>query len=420
MAGSLILTVSDSGLVVNGYRVHPVRKPRGYVSIGTNGDFILGEMYEQARSIAQSARKKSLSREETLRLVRDHFLSYRFVTSAEIHGNKIDLRYRGSENRKLDTSWELFDPIDPERIRAANEWSRQHFLDVLREQLEGGGLVFWPGPAIPGKEAAYVDEAIRRLQSGHASSEDKKSLQRFRNFDELKHPLALHPVTTRLYPAGPAPQSVSVDDGVLYIGGHRLSGPLLLSASDSGLIVNGLRNVPRTSPFLQAPMSHGDSIRASLNDQARRIAEDGRRRGWSNSEILRSVREVFFKEWMVTSTEIRGRWVVVGYVDLPRETWLELDALREPATPQLDQEWARSYELLRVKGHLEGGGVVLYTRRAIVYLSPPKSGETDRLIQRLQAGDATPDDERALMSAVGREPFKELRFPIPIEELRRP
>jgi hypothetical protein len=167
-------------------------------------------------------------------------------------------------------------------------------------------------------------------------------------------------------------------------------------------------------------MSRGDSIRASLNDQARRIAEDGRRRGWSNSEMLRSVHEVFVKEPTVTSIEIRGHWVVVGYVDLPREAWLELDALREPATPQRDQEWARSYELLRVKGHLERGGVVLYARSGIVYLSPPKSAETDHLIQRLQAGDITPEDERTLMWSVGRELFKELRFPISFEELRRP
>jgi len=167
-------------------------------------------------------------------------------------------------------------------------------------------------------------------------------------------------------------------------------------------------------------MSHADSIRASLNDQARRIAEDGRRRGLLRSEILGSVSRVFSRESMVTSIEIRGHWVVVGYEDLPREVWLELDALCDPPTPQRDQEWARSYELLRVKGHLESGGVVLYTRRGVVYLSPPKSAETDQLIQRLQAGDLTPNDERRLMLSVGREPFKELQFPIPLEELRHP
>ena len=418
MAGNLVLTASDSGLVVNGFRVQWVRKPRGYLSIPSNDVMFPSGMYEGAASIAESARKKSLPRDKTLRLIRDHFNSYiRFVKWTEIHGDTILMQFR---DRRGPSTWVLYDPIDPERLRVSRKWGWQHQLDLMKEHLDRGGMVLVPGTNLPANTAASTDEAIQRLQSGHASSRDKKSLQQIRNLDELKHPLPLRPVTTRLYPAGPAPQSVVVGDGVIYVGGHRQSGPLLLSTSDSGLIVNGLRNIPTTSPFPHDPMSHGDSIRASLNDQARRIAEDGRRKGWTNGEILRSVRKVFFRESMVTSIEIRGHWVVVGYVDLPRVAWLELEALREPVTRQRDQEWARSYELLRVKGHLEGGGVVLYTRRGVVYLSSQKSPEIDRLIQRLQAGDITPNDERTLMFSVQHEPYEELRNPIPMEELRRP
>lgn len=418
MAGNLILTMSDSGLVVNGFRVRSVPSRRGYLGPPTRRDgiYIRDEMYEQAGSIAESAREKSLSRDETLRLVRDHFLSYKFVKSAEIRGKTIDVV---DIETKAHHSWTLSDPVDPERRRVYQRWSRQHYLDVMKECLEQGLLVVGT-TYIPANEAAYLDEAIQRLRSGRASSRDKKSLELFRSQPELKHPLPLLPVTTRLYPTGPAPQSVVAGHGVVYIGGHRQYGPLLLSSSDSGLIVNGLRNVPTTSPIPQVAASHGDSIRTSLNDQAQRIAEDGRRRGRTNSEILRSVRDVFSKEPMVTSVEIRGHWAVVRYVDLPREAWLELAALREPARPRENQEWARSYELLRVKGHVEGGGVVLYTRRGIVYLSPQTSAETDHLIQRVQAGEATPDDERRLMLTIGREPFEELRYPIPLEELRCP
>lgn len=421
IAGNLVLTASDSGLVVNGLRVHWVRKPRGVGYPGwTNVDDVQSEMFEQARSIAGSARKKSLSRDETLRLVRKHFLSYRFVTSAEVSGDAIDLRYRGSEGTKRQTSWKIFEPIDPERRRISGKWSAQHWLDLIKEHLDRGGLVV-DNTYLPANTAAKMDEAIQRLQSGHATSADKKFLEQSFSFrlDGLKHRQPIRPVTTSLYPAGLPPESVVAGNGVAYVGGHRQAAPLLLSASDSGLVVNGLRNVPPALPFPHLPVSHADSIRASLNDQARRIAEDGHRKGLPNSEILASVYNVFFRaSIIVTSIEIRGHWVVVGYADLPRVVWLELESLREPVVPQRDQEWARSYELLRVKGHLEGGGMVLYTRRGVVYLSSQKSAEADRLIQRLQAGVITPDEERTLMFSVGREPLEELRSPIPFEELR--
>lgn len=418
MAGNLVLTASDSGLVINGLRVHWVRKPRGYLFLPTNGDLIRGEMYEQARSIAESARKRSLPRDETLRLVRDHFRSYRFVASAEIRGNWIDLRYRDT---KINDSWEISDPIDPERMRISHKWSAQHRLDIIKDHLDGGGLVV-DNTYLPANAAARMDEAIQRLQTGRATSSDKKLLQQsFPNrLDDLKRRLSIRPMTTRLYPGGPASQSVVVDDGVLYIGGHRQSGPLLLSASESGPVVNGLRNVPPASPFTHVPLSHGDSVRTSLNERARRVAENGRERGLPKSEILDQVRSIFFSEGMVTSIEIRGHWVVVGYVDLPREAWLELDALREPVTQQPGQDWARLYDLLRIKGHLEGGGAVLYTRRGIEYLSSQKSPEIDRLIQRFQAGDISPDDERTLRMSVQHQSFEELRNPIPLEEMRCP
>jgi hypothetical protein len=310
--------------------------------------------------------------------------------------------------------------MDPERRRLSGKWIAQHRLDLMKEHLDRGGLVV-DNFYLPANTAAKMDEAIQRIQSGHATSTDKKFLEQSFSFrlDGLKHRQPIRPVTTSLYPAGPPPESVVVGAGVVYVGGHRQSGPLLLLASDGGLVVNGLRNVPPALPFAPLPMSHADSIRASVNDQARRIAEDGRRRGLPKSEILASVYNLFSNQSMVTSIEIRGHWVVVGYEDLPREAWLELDALRDPVTPQRDQEWARSYELLRVKQHLEAGNIVFYTRRGVVYLSSQKSAGIDPLIQRLQTGDIKPEEERTLMESVGRDSFEELRFPIPLEELRR-
>jgi len=216
-------------------------------------------------------------------------------------------------------------------------------------------------------------------------------------------------------------QSVTTNEGVIYLGGNRMAAPLTLSFESQEVVVNG-RHLPVLPPPPPIRASSRDSLRCQLDSDATTLARAGVRRGLSRDELLESLRALYASSVLVREASRDRGAIRVTYAGSPASQSLVNVPANVPMTDLSDVAQrrlatVRAYSrLLEAKRDLDQGAMLIVSQNGWTTAPPSLAQYIDEAFQSIQAGTKLTDAQRQLLErTIVPELQSEIKNPIPLQ-----
>jgi len=217
------------------------------------------------------------------------------------------------------------------------------------------------------------------------------------------------------------PQSVTANEGVVYLGGNRMAAPLTFSFESHDVVVNEGKLPGPARPTAIVPSSR-DTLRCNLDSDATTLARAGVGKGLSREDILESLRSHYASSALVSEARRDGEVIKVTYVGSPStQNLVALPAslpMTDPNEAERERlEAVRAYgRLLEAKRGLDQGGMLIISRNGWTTVPPSIAGDIDDALRYLQSGAKLSENQKQLLErTIVPDIQNEISNPIPLQ-----
>lgn len=221
------------------------------------------------------------------------------------------------------------------------------------------------------------------------------------------------------------PQSVTANQGIVYLGGNRMAAPFTLSFESHDVVVNEgkLPGLARSTAIVP---SSRDTLRCQLDSDGTTLARTGVSKGLSREAILESLRTHYAASSLVNEARRDGEIIKVTYVGSPSsQSLVNLPAdlrMTDPNEAERQRlEAVGSYgRLLEAKRGLDQGGMLIISQNGWTTVPPSIASDIDDALRHLQSGAKLSDDQTQLLEqTIAPDVQNEIKHPIPLQATGR-